>query len=68
MNDEKQPVIEDGDDSNHVNGSAEKSSSEYACNGNDNVEDNNDVGDGHKLEEFETNGQKCEAELLEVVA
>ena len=44
----------------------------YASNDNDNVEDNNDVGnvggDGHKLEEFETDGQKCKPELLEVVA
>ncbi|XP_057461428.1 uncharacterized protein LOC130751776 [Actinidia eriantha] len=72
VNHEKQPVVEDGDDSNHVNGSPGRNSLAYASNDNDNVEDNNDVGnvgdDGHKLEECETNGQKCEPELLEVVA
>ncbi|GFZ05335.1 hypothetical protein Acr_17g0009070 [Actinidia rufa] len=67
-----EPVVEHGDDSNHVNGSPGRNSLAYAGNDNDNVEGNNDVGsvgdDGHKLEECETDGQKCEPELLEVVA
>ncbi|GMP65048.1 hypothetical protein CsSME_00026012 [Camellia sinensis var. sinensis] len=79
VNDEKQPKVKGRDNSNHVNDIIEKENADYVNHDNDNVEDydNNDgnddeVGDGDdngcKLEEFETAGQKCEAELLEVVA
>lgn len=86
VNDEKQLVVEERDDSNTGDESPEKDNAEHAHSNHDNVEDQNDddddadngggVGDGdrdvdengHTLDEFETAGQKCEAELLEVVA
>ncbi|KAI8552991.1 hypothetical protein RHMOL_Rhmol06G0310500 [Rhododendron molle] len=87
VNDEKQLVVEERDDSNTGDESPEKDNAEHAHSNHDNVEEQNDdddddtdngggVGDGdrdvdengHTLDEFETAGQKCEAELLEVVA
>jgi len=80
VKDEKQPVNEERDSSNHGNDSPAKDNAENAHNKDDNVEDHNQDDDdngggagggddnGHKLEEFEAGGQKCEAELLDDVA
>uniref|UniRef100_A0A5B7B327 BAH domain-containing protein n=1 Tax=Davidia involucrata TaxID=16924 RepID=A0A5B7B327_DAVIN len=84
VNDEKQPLIEDKyneDNGNHANDSHEVGNVDYVHGNDDDVDkyhndddDNNDVGDegenGDRLEieEFETAVQKCEPELMEVVA
>jgi hypothetical protein len=80
VKDEKQPGNEERDSSNHGNDSPAKDNAENAHNKDDNVEDHNQDDDdngggagggddnGHKLEEFEAGGQKCEAELLDDVA
>ncbi|KAL6999138.1 hypothetical protein U1Q18_000299 [Sarracenia purpurea var. burkii] len=69
VNDKKQPVVEDIYNANNANSNDDDADTD-ADDNDDDDEDyiGDDIGDGddngHKLEELETTGQKCEAELL----